>query len=420
MRIFLCLLIISLSVAAQENWPQFRGPSGNGHADGVGLPLKWSEDTNIKWKIAIHGKGWSSPVVWGKQIWLTTATVDGKKLSVLCLDRDTGRILLDKVLFKVAEPQFCHKFNSYASPTPVIESGRVYITFGSPGIACIDTKTLKTLWTRRNFVCDHFRGAGSSPILFGDLLINHHDGADLQYAFALNKMNGRTVWNTKRSVDYMDLGPDGKPKADGDWRKAYATPHIAAHNGRPVLISSGAKAHYAYEPATGRELWRVEELGQHSTGSRPVLGQGLIFISTGYSKSQIMAVRPGGKGVVTDTHVAWRYARSAVPEKPSMLLVGELLYMVGDKGGIVTCLEARTGKEIWSERIGGNYSASPIYADGRLYFCSEEGKTTVLALGLTFKKLAENKLDEGFMASPAVVGKAFFLRTKTHLYRIGK
>jgi outer membrane protein assembly factor BamB len=420
MRIFLYLLTISLSVVAQENWPQFRGPSGNGHADGSGLPLKWNEETNVKWKSAIHGKGWSSPVVWAKQIWLTTATEDGKKLSVLCLDRDSGRVLLDKKLFDVAEPQFCHKFNSYASPTPVIEMGRVYITFGSPGIACIDTKTLKTLWTRRDFVCNHFRGAGSSPILFGDLLINHHDGADLQYAFALNKRNGRTVWNTKRSVDYKDLGPDGKPKADGDWRKAYATPHIATLNGRPVLISSSAKAHYAYEPATGRELWRVEELGQHSAGARPVLGQGLIFISTGYSKSQIMAVRHGGKGVVTETHVAWRYARSAVPEKPSMLLVGDLLYMVDDKGGIVTCLEARTGKEVWSERIGGNYSASPIYADGRLYFCSEEGKTTVLAPGRTFKKLAENKLDEGFMASPAVAGKAFFLRTKTHLYRIGK
>ncbi len=420
MRICPCLLSISLSVAAQENWPQFRGPSGNGHADGSGLPLKWNEETNVKWKSAIHGKGWSSPVVWAKQIWLTTATEDGKKLSVLCLDRDSGRVLLDKKLFDVAKPQFCHRFNSYASPTPVIEMGRVYITFGSPGIACIDTKTLKTLWTRRDFVCNHFRGAGSSPILFGDLLINHHDGADLQYAFALNKRNGRTVWNTKRSVDYKDLGPDGKPKADGDWRKAYATPHIATLNGRPVLISSSAKAHYAYEPATGRELWRVEELGQHSTGARPVLGQGLIFISTGYSKSQIMAVRHGGKGVVTDTHIAWRYARSAVPEKPSMLLVGDLLYMVDDKGGIVTCLEARTGKEVWSERIGGNYSASPIYADGRLYFCSEEGKTTVLAPGRTFKKLAENKLDEGFMASPAVAGKAFFLRTKTHLYRIGK
>ena len=420
MHIFLCLFIIPLSVAAQENWPQFRGPSGNGHADVAGLPLKWNENTNVKWKSAIHGKGWSSPVIWGKQIWLTTAKENGKKLSVLCLDRDTGRLLFDKVIFEVSVPQFCHKFNSYASPTPVIEAGHVYITFGSPGIACIDTKTLKTLWTRRDFVCDHFRGAGSSPILFGDLLINHHDGADLQYAFALNKMNGRTVWNTKRSVDYKDLDPNGHPKADGDWRKAYATPHIAMLNGLPILISSSAKAHYAYEPATGRELWRVEELGQHSTGARPVLGQGLIFISTGYSKSQIMAVRPGGKGVVTDTHVAWRYARSAVPEKPSMLLVDDLLYMVDDKGGIVTCLEARTGKEIWSERIGGNYSASPIYTDGRLYFFSEEGKTTVLAPGRAFKKLAENKLDEGFMASPAVADQSFFLRTKTHLYRIGK
>lgn len=420
MRNLLCLLIISLSGSAQENWPQFRGPSGNGHADGTGLPLNWAEETNVKWKTAIHGKGWSSPVIWGKQIWLTTATVDGKKLSVFCLDRDTGRVLLDNKLFDVTEPQFCHKFNSYASPTPVIEAGRVYITFGSPGITCVNTKTFKTLWTRRDFVCDHFRGAGSSPILFGDLLINHHDGADLQYAFALNKHNGRTVWNTKRSVDYKDLDPDGKPKADGDWRKAYTTPHVAMLGGRPVLLSSAAKAHYAYEPATGREFWRVEELAQHSATSRPVLGNGLIFISTGFPKSQLLALRPGGKGEVTDSHIVWRYARSSVPEKPSLLLVGGLLYMVDDKGGLVTCVEANTGKEVWSKRIGGNYSASPIYADGRLYFFSEEGKITVLAPGREFKKLAENKLNDGFMASPAVVGKSLFLRTRTHLYRIEK
>jgi len=420
MRTFLSLIAITLSFFLKGEWPQFRGPSGNGHANSATLPLKWGEGINVKWKTAIHGKGWSSPVIWGKQIWLTTATADGKKLSVLCIDSNSGRILLDKVLFEVSNPQFCHKFNSYASPTPVIEADRVYITFGSPGIACINTKTLKVLWLRRDFVCDHFRGAGSSPILFGDLLINHHDGADLQYVFALNKNNGRTVWNTKRSVDYKDLGPDGKPKADGDWRKAYATPHIATINGRPVLISSSAKAHYAYEPTTGRELWRVEELGQHSTGTRPVLGHGLIFISTGYSKSQILAVRPGGTGLVTDTHIAWRYARSAVPEKPSMLLVDDLLYMVDDRGGIVTCLDAKTGKEIWSERIGGNYSASPIYANGRLYFSSEEGKTTVIAPGQVFKKLAENKLNGGFMASPAVDGNSLILRTKTHIYRIGK
>ena len=416
----LFLLFIALPLAAQENWPQFRGPHGNGHADATDLPLEWSDTKNVKWKTAIHGKGWSSPVVWGKQVWATTASEDGKKLSVLCLDRDTGHVLLDRKLFDVAKPQFCHKFNSYASPTPVIESGRVYVTFGSPGIACIDTKTFKILWTRRDFVCDHFRGSGSSPILFGDLLIQHHDGADLQYAFALNKNNGRTVWNTKRSVDYKDLGPDGKPKAGGDWRKAYATPHIARIGNRPVLISSAAKAHYAYDPATGRELWRVEEHGQHSCGARPVIGQGLIFISTGYSRSQIMAIRPGGKGVVTDSHVVWRYHRSGAPEKPSLLLVDDLMYMVDDKGGLATCLDAKTGAEIWSERLGGNYSASPLFADGRIHFFSEEGKTTTIAPGREFNKLAVNTLPAGFMASPAVAGKAFFLRTKTHIYRIEK
>jgi outer membrane protein assembly factor BamB len=420
MRIILCLLAISMPLVAQKNWPQFRGPEGNGHAAATDLPLEWAEDKNVKWKAPIHGKGWSSPVVWGKQVWLTTATENGKKLSVLCLDLDSGRVLLDKKLFDVAEPQFCHKFNSYASPTPVIEAGRVYISFGSPGIACIDTKSLKVKWTRRDFVCDHFRGAGSSPILFGDLLINHHDGADLQYAFALNKTNGRTVWNTKRSVDYKDLGTDGKPKAGGDWRKAYATPHIFKINGKPVLVSSGAKAHYGYEPATGRELWRVVELGQHSAAARPIFGHDLFYISTGFSKSQIIAIRPGGKGIITKTHVAWRYARGGVPKKPSLLLIDDLIYMIGDQGGLVTCVEAKTGKEIWSERISGNYSASPLYTNGRLYFFSEEGKTTILATGREFKEIAKNKLTAGFMASPAVAGQSLFLRTKTHLYRIEK
>jgi outer membrane protein assembly factor BamB len=416
MRIFIAVILTSLQAAA-AHWHQFRGPDGNGHTKAK-VPLQWSETKNVKWRTPIAGRGWSSPVLWGEQIWLTTAAPDGKQLSVLCLNALTGMILHQEKLFDVAEPQFAHKFNSYASPTPVIEAGRVYVTWGSPGIACIDTKTFKVLWTRRDFVCDHFRGAGSSPILHGNLLINHHDGSDLQYAFALDKRNGDTVWNTKRSVDYMDLDADGKPKAGGDWRKAYATPHIFIINGRPVLVSSGAKAHYGYDPVTGRELWRVVEHGQHSAANRPLFGNGLLFISTGFSKSQLMAIRPGGKGIVTDTHVAWRYARSGVPEKPSLLLIGGLLFMVDDKGGLVTCVDAKTGKEIWSERIGGNYSASPIAANSRIYFFSEEGKTTVVAAGSKFKKLAENKLAAGFMASPAVHGRALILRTKTHLYRI--
>jgi outer membrane protein assembly factor BamB len=242
------------------------------------------------------------------------------------------------------------------------------------------------------------------------------DGSDHQFVIALDKNTGNTVWQTKRSVDFQDLGPDGEPQAEGDFRKAFATPHVANIDGKDILLSSGAKAHYAYDPLTGKELWRVEERGQHSAATRPVFGQGLIFFPTGFSKGQLLAVKSGGSGVVTDTHVAWRAKRS-VPNKPSLLIVNDLLFMIDDNG-FASCLEAKTGKELWQERIGGAYSASPILAEGRIYALSEEGKTVVFEAAREFKKLAENKLPDGFMASPAVSGKALFLRTKKALYRI--
>ncbi len=417
MRIILAILFSTIPLSA-AHWNQFRGPQGNGHTTAK-LPLKWGEQDNIKWKTAIPGRGWSSPIVWANQIWLTTATPDGKELSVLCLNAVTGKIMDQKKLFDVEKPQFAHKFNSYASPTPVIESGRVYLTWGSPGIACVDTKTFKVIWTRRDLACDHFRGAGSSPILWDDLLINNHDGADHQYVFALNKNNGRTVWLTKRSVDFQDLDPDGKPKRDGDLRKAYSTPHIIQLNGKEVLLSQGAMAHYAYEPTTGRELWRIIERKQHSASSRPVFGHGLCYFTTGFAKGQLLAVEPKKTKDPSRTNIVWRLARSGVPEKPSLLLIKNHIYMIDDQGGLVTCVTAKTGKELWSERIGGNYSASPITVKDRIYFFSEKGKATIIVAGQKFKKLAINQLDAGFMASPAVHGNALILRTKTHLYRIG-
>ena len=408
-------LLLAAPLFAAENWPQFRGPAGDGHSDAKGLPLQFGEDKNVKWKTAIHGKGWSSPVIWGSQIWLTTATEDGTELSVVCVDKESGKVLRDEVLFRIATPQFCHKFNSYASPTPVIEAGRVYVTFGSPGTACLDTKTGKVLWERTDFVCNHFRGAGSSPILWKDLLIMHFDGSDAQYVVALNKKNGETVWRTDRSVDYRDLDAEGKPEAEGDWRKAFSTPHALMHDGKPLLISSGAKAHYGYEPATGKELWRFEDPEHHSAAARPVVGGGLIFISAGFSKGEVFALKPGS-GVLDESHIAWRLKKSA-PNKPSLLLIGDLLFMIND-GGIATCVEAKTGQPLWTERVEGNYSASPLLADGRIYVFSEEGKVAALAPGREFKLLAENKIDDGFMASPAVSGKALYLRSKTHLYRV--
>jgi len=404
------------SFAANCDWPQFRGPAGDGQSSATGLPLKWSETNNVKWKTAISGKAWSSPVVCGDQIWMTAAPEEGTRLSALCVDRNTGKIIHNLKLFDVVLPQYCHPFNSYASPTPVIEDGRVYVTFGSPGTACLDAKTGKVLWQRRDFVCNHFRGAGSSPILHQNLLIMNFDGSDHQFIVALDKNTGKNVWRSNRSVDYQDVGPDGLPQAEGDFRKAFSTPHIAELEGKPVLLSSGAKAHYAYDPLTGEELWHVEERGQHSASSRPLAGNGLVFFQTGWSKGQLLAVRPGGKGVVTDSHVVWR-AKRGVPNKPSLILKDGLLFMVDD-GGFATCLEAATGKEVWQERIGGSYSASPVCSGNRIYFCSEDGKTVVIEASRQYKLLAENKLDGGFMASPAIAGNALYLRTKTHLYCI--
>ncbi|HKX28716.1 MAG TPA: PQQ-binding-like beta-propeller repeat protein [Blastocatellia bacterium] len=422
-RIMATLLLLCSSLLAYnpppqsvDQWPQFRGPDGNGHSQARGLPLNWNEQKNVVWKTPIHDRGWSSPVIYGNQIWLTSAAPDGRQLYALCLDRETGRVVKDLKLFDVAQPQYSHPFNSHASPTPVIEKGRVYITFGAAGTACLDTNTFKVLWQRRDFECNHFRGAGSSPVIFRDLLIMNFDGSDHQFVVALDKQTGRTVWLTKRSIDFQDLDSNGKPGAEGDFRKAFATPHIAQLNGRWELISLGAKAAYSYNPLTGQELWRLEERAQHSASTRPVIGDGLIYYPTGFSAGQLFAVRTGGNGLLNESQIAWKVKRG-VSNKPSILLVDDLIYMISD-AGIVSCVEAKSGQSVWQKRIGGEYSASPVYADGRLWFFSEEGKTAVLRTGRTFELLAENQLDDGFLASPAIAGKAFYLRTRTHLYRI--
>jgi outer membrane protein assembly factor BamB len=419
-----CAAVFSATVAAafllnagvHAQWLQFRGSDGTGLSDTKGLPLTWSEKEHVAWKTPIHGRAWSSPVILGDQVWLTTATQDGKELFAVAIDRNSGKIIHDLKLFDVATPQFAHSFNTYASPTPVAEPGRVCVTFGSPGTACLDPKSGKVLWARRDLECNHYRGAGSSPIFFGDLLIMHFDGSDLQYLVALDKKTGKTVWKTDRSIDFQDLGPDGKPAAEGDLRKAFATPHITTVNGKPLLISSGAKATYGYDPLTGKEIWRVEERNNHSASTRPVVGHGLIYFSSGFPRAHLLAVRPDGQGHVTSSHVAWSTSRS-VPSKPSLLLVGDLLYMITD-AGVASALDAKSGELIWTARVGGTFSASPVSAEGRIYFFDEDGKTTVIEAGREYKVLATNTLDEGFLASPAIAGKALFVRTKTHLYRI--
>jgi outer membrane protein assembly factor BamB len=405
-----------IAPALQADWPQFRGPDGSGRTESTGLPLTWAEDRHVTWKVPVHGRAWSSPVILGDQIWVTTATPDGKELSALALDRRTGKVIHDLRLFQVEKPQFAHAFNSYASPTPVIEKGRVYVTFGSPGTAAIDTATGKILWERRDLECNHFRGAGSSPIIHDNLLIMHFDGSDVQYLVALDKRTGRTVWKTPRSIDFQDLRPDGTPEADGDFRKAFSTPHVATFGGRPILISLGSKAAYAYEPDTGKELWRLEERTNHSASTRPQVGHGMIFYQSGLPNGHLIAVKPDARGLASDANIVWRLTR-AVPQKPSIVLVGNEIFMVNDRG-IVSCVDAKTGEVVWTDRLRGEYTASPIHAAGRVYFFSEDGRTTVIEASRQFKVLGESQMGDGWMASAAIDGNAFILRSRTHLYRV--
>jgi len=391
-----------------EDWPEFRGPTGQGHVGDPGLPLQWGEGKNVAWKTAIPGQGWSSPVIQGDQIWITAATGKGRSLRAVCVHRKTGDLIYDVEVFHPDAPPLINPKNSYASPTSAIEPGRVYVHFGTFGTACLSTETAKVLWTNRTLTLDHKEGPGSSLAMVGDRLIFNCDGMDVQYIVALDKRTGKIDWKTKRS---------GKMPENIDFRKAFCTPLVIDVNGQDQVISPGAFHLYAYDLDTGKEEWLVQYPG-FSNVPRPVYGRGLLFICTGFTTPELWAIRPGGKGDVTQTNVAWTIKRQ-VPSASSPILVDDKLYMVSDQG-IATCMNADTGDTIWVERIRGNYSASPIYADGRISFFSEEGKAYTIRPGDTFDLLATNELDGGFMASPAVVGRAMYLRTQTHLYRIEK
>ncbi len=418
------VLVASGEFAARADWPEFRGPWGNGHVSTggdlkpIGLPLRWSETNNLKWKTEVPHRGWSTPVVMGGAVWLTTATEDGHAFFALSVDAETGRIRFNQEVFHSDNPEPLGNgasMNCYATPSPAIEPGRVYVHFGSFGTACLDTSTGKVLWKRDDLRCRHYRGPSSSVILFENLLILTMDGADVQYHVALDKKTGATVWKTDRSVAWNDENVSGQMAKDGDLRKAHSTPLIVSAAGKTQMLSAGAKAAYGYDPRTGREFWKVQ-YNDWSVAPRPLYDHGLAFIVTGLTKKELWAVKTDGQGDVTDTGVVWRL-KTRVGKYASPILVDGLIYTAAEES-FITCVEAATGETVWTERVGGKYAASPIYADGRLYFFDQQGTTTVLKPGRTLEVLATNALANGFMASPAVSGKAFFLRTRTHLYRI--
>ena len=438
MRKIICGLLIAVALVlpyahsaqdeiAKNYWNQFRGPNGDGKTTANGIPVEFSETKNVRWKTPIHDKGFSSPVVWDNQIWLTTAREDGSELFAVCVDLDSGDIIHDIKVFDVLKPQVEHpNLNSHASPTPIVEDGRVYVHYGTYGTACLDTKTGDELWERRNLNCDHRVRPASSPIIDEETLFLTFDGVDVQFIAALDKNTGDTLWLQHRKVDsdfdavlrakgVINIEKTKKEKPN-DNRKSYATPTIITHQGKKQLISPATEVTISYNPKTGKELWRVRHEGWGwNVACRPIFAHNLVYFTTGVEK-MLLAVDPSGTGDVTDTHIVWS-SRRATPEIPSPLIVDDLVFMV-NKGGVASCVEAKSGDLVWRGRVGGNHWASPLYAGGNIYFFSMEGRVSIISAEREFKLLARNEFDEGFIASGAVADNALILRSLTHLYCI--
>jgi outer membrane protein assembly factor BamB len=405
LRLALSLLLALMwsgAVTRADDWPQFRGPSGQGHSSEAGLPLAWSESRNIVWKAPVPGRGWSSPVVAGGRVWLTTSISEkGASLRAIAFDVASGREVVNVEVVRLGNATLTNPKNSHASPTPVVEGDRVYVHFGAQGTAALTTSG-EIVWKTR-FPYESQHGNGGSPVLYGDLLIFSCDGSPEAFVVALDKRTGKVRWKTSRR-DPSD--------------QAYSTPLVIRVGDRDQLVSVGAYRATAYDPQTGKEIWRVSYADGFSNVPRPVFGHGLVYIATGFQQPSLLAVRADGAGDVTKTHIAWTLKRGA-PLTPSPLLVGDELFVVND-GGIASCLDAKTGTTHWVQRLGGAFSASPVFADGRIYFLSEEGTSAVLAPGKEFHKLAESALDGAILASMAVSERSIFIRTMSHLYRVAQ
>jgi outer membrane protein assembly factor BamB len=433
MRCLLFLLVVSTALAqpvvTPVFWPDKNGPTFDGHvpaAEAAKLPTEWDEASgkNIAWKADLPADedGHSTPVIGGDVLWFTSATTDGKKQFVNGFDRHTGKQLHHKLLFENPAPEeLGNPLNNYAAPSPVLEADALYIHFGTYGTARLDPATAEVVWQRRDIHVNHFRGPGSSPIIWKNLLILTFDGINAQFVTALDKATGKTVWTTPRTTDYQDLEPDGKPKRDGDMRKAYHTPSVFTIAGQEVLVSIGSRAAFGYDAATGKELWTVTH-GGFNAAVRPLQMEGMIFLNTGSERAHLVGVRTDDKmkGDITATHTAWDHEKRNSSESCGVLYEGIIFQTT--RGGVITAVEAKTGKDVWEDRLQGQHLPSPILADGKLYFGNDRGEMNVLRAGSKFEVIATNKFaggaDDKITASPAVADGALFIRTKTHLFKI--
>ena len=417
--LFVFFLFAAKQVSSQEkNWTQFRGSNLNGMAISENIPLKWDESV-IKWKTEIHDKGYSSPVVYNNQIWVTTATTDGKKLYAVCLDYQTGKIIYDLLVFTPEVVEGKHSLNTYASPTPCIEKDKVYVHYGSMGTACINTADGSIVWKRTDLKCKHVQGPASSPIIYKNMLILHFEGTDVRFIVALDKTNGQTIWRSDRPAEpYEPLQEIG--------RKAYITPIIVNVKGRDMLISDGSAVCIAYDPNTGREIWRVVD-GAESTIAMPFTENGVVFWYAGYmvaddgSKyTNMLAVNPDGSGDITRTNVIWK-KRDELSRNHSLtpVIKDGLIYTVNTFNKLM-CIDAASGEEVWSKHLLSNYDASPIYINGNIWFFSVKGEVLTIKEGRKYEVIASNKMESGIWATPAVLRNSIIVRTQNYLYRIAQ
>jgi len=419
---YLLILLLFLSTkqasSQEKNWTHFRGSNLNAMATTENIPLKW-DDSVIKWKTEIHDNGYSSPVVYNDQIWVTTATPDGKKLYAVCIDYQTGKIIYDILVFTPEVVEGKHSLNTYASPTPCIEKGFVYVHYGSMGTACINTANGSIVWKRTDLKCRHVQGPASSPIIYKNMLILHYEGTDVRYIVALNKTNGETIWRSDRPAEpYEKITQIG--------RKAYITPIVINVKGRDMLISNGSAVCIAYDPNTGKEIWRVVD-GAESTIAMPFTENGVVFWYTGFmvagagtKYTDILAVNPDGTGDITATNVIWK-KQDELSRNHSLtpVIKDGLIYTVNTFNTLM-CLEAATGEEIWSTHLTSNYDASPIYINGNIWFFSVKGEVLVIKAGRKYEVVANNQTDSGIWATPAVLRNSIIVRTQKFLYRIGQ
>lgn len=418
----LCFVIPALPLLA-DNWPSFRGPTRQGISMEKDLPLKWSASDNVAWKTAIPGQGWSSPIVWGDRVFVTSATDNGTKCHVICVDRKSGKIAWDKEVFEQV-PRRKESKNSYATPTPVTDGQHVFAVFGDGSVAAL-TVDGSLVWTNREVQFYSRHGLGASPLLHGGLLIMPYDGSnpigspgtypkvsdeerlgwqipwDKSFIAALDTKTGRRVWTGRRGMS----------------RIAHVSPLVVPIDGKEVLVSGAGDRVQGFNPKTGEQLWSVYCQGEGVTPS-PVVADRRLFASSGFEKTTLRSIRLGqATGDVTQTHIEWEQ-KKGVPTQPSPIYVTPYLYAITD-GGIATCYAPDDGEIIWQERVGGNHCASPVYGEGRIYFLSEAGETTVIGVGSQFKILATNPLNEKCQASIAISQGQFFIRGEKHLYGLG-